>query len=78
MMVNKYAELKLPKFMYLPTSVPCAKLVEKWWGNVTCVSLVLSRELFAKICRAELVAIKVVLDGQLTKIIFLNMVILIS
>ena len=52
-MVSEYVGLKLPKLMNLPRSVPCAEIVKKSSRNVTLLTLVLSRELFAKICRAE-------------------------
>ena len=58
MMVNGYAILNLPKIMYLPTLVPYAETVGKSSGNVASLSFVLSRELFAKICRAERAASK--------------------
>lgn len=56
MTVNGYALLKLPKIMYLPTLAPYAEAVPtlgKSSGRVAFLSFVLSRELFAKICRAE-------------------------
>ena len=42
------------------------------------MSFVLSRELFAKICRAELVALKVAFDERFVKFILQIMAILVS
>ena len=59
-------------------SAMCKDRREVVWDRHLRDSFVLSRELFAKICRAELVALKVAFDEMLIKFILQNRAILAS